>query len=134
MNVPNDRLLAEFRTPGNCELCGKFCSMCVAAHIFSRGAGRVDALINLVRVGMSAVAHCPCHHDSHSTQKQPRSKLLSVAAAREGVTVEFIESVIPAVRACPRWSTFERTSLWLREHFPREVAEAAMKICRGNYL
>lgn len=133
MNVPNDRLLAEFRTPGNCELCGSFCSMCAAAHIFSKGAGRVDARINLVRVGLSAVADCRCHHDSHANQNQPRSKLLAVAAKREGVAIEHIEAVIPAVRACPRLNTFAAASVWLRGHFPRDVAEAAMEICKENY-
>ncbi len=134
MNVPDDRLLSSFRNPGNCELCGKFCSMCCAAHIFSKGSGRVDHMMNLVRVGLSAVAHCRCHHDSHATQNPSRAKLLEVVAKREGFTAEFIESVIMAVRACPWQATFEQAENWLLSHFAdKVVAEAAIAIVKRNY-
>lgn len=134
MNVPDDTLIASYRKPGVCELCGKRCRMLCAAHIFSKGAGKVDHPWNLVAVGMDPVnGCCDCHLRSHNGPKPSREDFLRVVADREEVSPEHITETISAVRACPRKSTFEAASVWLREHFDRQVAESAIEIIRRVY-
>jgi hypothetical protein len=103
------------------------------AHIFSKGAGRVDAMLNLVQVGMDAVRDCDCHHRAHQGRSPSRADMLRIAAIREGVSALLIVETVQAVRACPRHSTFAASSVWLREHFPQDVAEAAISIVKGVY-
>lgn len=133
MNVPNFSLLASYRKPGLCQMCRKPCNMRCAAHVFGRGAGRVDAPINLIQLGMDALRDCSCHHNSHARGKPSREDFLEVVSAREGVPVALIIDTIHAVRACPRYSTFAKSSVWLREHFHRDAAEAAIAIIEGVY-
>lgn len=128
MNVPNDTLLASYRKPGLCEYCRKPCSMRCAAHIFSKGAGRVDHPINLIQLGMDALRDCDCHSRSHHGRSPTRDDFLAIVAGREQTSAQRISDTIAAVRACPRKSTFEAASVWLREHFPRDVAEKAIEI------
>lgn len=132
MNIPNDKLLASYRTSGNCEHCGKFCSMRVAAHVFSKSAGRIDHPLNLVHLGMNPVTDCVCHANSHSTPSPSRMDFLRIVSKREGVPVQLIVDSIAAVRACPRYSTATKSWLWLLEKFPREVAEGAFKIIKDS--
>lgn len=133
MNVPDDTLLASYRIPGHCELCGKFCVMLCAAHVFSRGAGRVDHPWNLVKAGMDPLRDCKCHHNSHATGKPSREEFLRVVADREEVSPEHITETISAVRSCPRKSTLTAAWLWLFDNFERQVAESAFAICKKNY-
>ncbi len=132
MNVPDDTLLASMRTPGACDYCGKECPNRAAHHIFTRGAGQVDWAPNLIALGWDAPG-CVCHVGFHYSGKPSMVQLLANSAARHGMTPDLIESTIHAIRACPRSSTFAKASGWLREHFPREVAESAIGVIRKVY-
>lgn len=133
MNVLDPDLLKSYRLPGLCECCGKVCKMRCGHHVFSKGAGQVDHQWNLVKVAMSPQDGCTCHHDHHLKGKPSRAEMLQIVSNREGVPVDVIDSVIPAVIACPRWNTLEMSAGWLNAHFPIEVASKAIEIIRRNY-
>lgn len=132
MNIPNDALLATYRKPGLCEVCRKPCRMRCAAHIFSKGAGRVDHPWNLVQVGMDTLRDCKCHHNSHANNSPSRLDLLRIVERREGVAIAFIQAVIPAIRACPRLGSIGNVATWLTKAFREEVAVAALGIIRES--
>jgi len=133
MNVPNNELLASFRSSGPCECCGRQCSMRAAHHIFPRGSGRVDWGPNLIALGWDYPG-CICHVGHHYSGKPTKAEFLAITSKREGWTVQFIESVIMAVRACPWQATFEQAENWLLSHFAdKVVAEAAIAIVKRNY-
>src|ERR1043166_7022540 len=55
MLLPNDKLLASFRTPGKCELCNRWASIKEPHHLRTVGAcgGPIDIRINLISCGSS---------------------------------------------------------------------------------
>jgi hypothetical protein len=94
MKVIDPVLLAEFAKPGRCEFCGRSCpSGRDPAHIFSRGAGRVDIACNLV----SLCRHC--HSMSHAGEVPTRRDLMCIAAMREKMTPEAIRDRVWRLRA-----------------------------------
>lgn len=102
MKVIHESLLARFRLPGRCEYCGKPCQDGRdPAHIFSRGAGRIDIAENLVSL-------CRwCHNSNHLGNSPTKGNLLTIAARREGTTPEEIEAKVMRLRAsklCKLWN------------------------------
>jgi hypothetical protein len=92
MNVVDEKVLDRFRGPGKCEWCGHLRKRLDAAHIFTRGAGRLDLPINLV--GLCHWCHV-CHHNGATPT---RAQLLVVAAIREGWPPDAMESCIHYLR------------------------------------
>ncbi len=86
--LPDDEgLLDEFRGPGRCEFCRRWCVAREAAHIVTRGFGgwsRMDIRINLVSLG--SAYECGCHYHAHQGGRPTITDLLVIVAAREGRT------------------------------------------------
>jgi hypothetical protein len=92
VKVINEDLLNEFRGFGKrCEWCGRL-RYCHAAHIFSRGAGRVDIPGNLVCLCWE------CHGANHNGHRPLKVDLLAIAAARERTTQDAITEEVYKIR------------------------------------
>ena len=103
MKVINKKLLAEFRQPGLCELCGKPCPEGRdPAHLLSRGAGRVDIRKNLISAERSC--HALMHNDPSAL-----AKAFEIVAAREGCTVQEIIDMVHRIRADDKCKVWEVT-------------------------
>ena len=96
MRIVDEPLLREFCFAPNCEWCNDYSQFGRdPAHIFSRGAGRVDIRENLV-------ALCRlCHNLHHAGLRPTRKELLKVAAKREGTTPKRIERIVQLIRRTP---------------------------------
>jgi hypothetical protein len=93
MRIENERLLAEFRHAARCEWCGKRTPQgCDPAHLFSRGAGRVD-----VRDNLAALCR-ECHTKQHAGNEPTVEQLLVLVAKREGKTPQTIRNKIARIR------------------------------------
>lgn len=93
MRVIDKPLLAEFSRPGRCEYCRKPCpDGRDPAHIYSRGAGRVDVRRNLVSLCRE------CHTRSHAGHAPRRWRLLIIAAKRELTTPKEIRDLVHSIR------------------------------------
>lgn len=99
MNHSRPNILKQFGGPGRCEACGLRCRKRAACHIYSKGAGRVDARFNLVSLGFDAVLDCPCHCENHAGGPCSREVLLKIAAKREGTTPAAITEAVHYIRA-----------------------------------
>ncbi len=102
MKIVNQPLIESYRTPGPCRFCGKKVRMRCAAHIFSKGAGRVDIRCNLVQLGMDAVTDCDCHHNSHMGNKPTFDNLLRISAEDHKCRPEDIHQVVYFLRRMPK--------------------------------
>lgn len=132
MNVPDPDTLASFRRGGRCELCGQPCMMLCGAHIWSKGAGRVDLPFNLVAVGMNPLVDCDCHVQSHCGILIPRERFLVVAAARERTTPRAITAVVHMLRRLPKNPRQAEIGYELNEleGESRRLAEKAIARCK----
>ena len=93
MKIINESLLQVFREKTRCEHCRKQCRQgCDPAHIFSRGAGRVDIHENLVSLCRS------CHTSSHAGGSPTKAEMLAIAAKREKTTAEKIIDLVNSIR------------------------------------
>lgn len=107
MKIIDEDLLAEFRTPGKCDLCGKRCRTREPHHVYGRGmggGGRMDIPINLL--GLGGPFECGCHRAYHDG-KIGREDMLSAVAKREQTTSELIVDEINRLR---RTNGFEQRS------------------------
>ena len=102
MRIVNQSILAQFRTPGRCEWCRTACTAREPAHLFSRGAGRLDIAVNLVALGSTLAYQCPCHSDHHSGREPNRNDLLAIVAQRENVLQDDIVAAVHFLRAAPK--------------------------------
>lgn len=94
MKIKNEPLLASFRCPGLCEVCGRPCSVREPHHIFARGmggGGQLDIPINLCAVGQAF--QCSCHRRHHDGNL-PRSVFIEAVAVREGMPVCTIDDTL----------------------------------------
>jgi hypothetical protein len=107
VKIINDALLASYRTSGPCRWCGRHVRMRCAAHIFSRGAGRVDIPSNLVALGMDALRDCDCHHRSHQGERPIFEDLLAVSAADNDCLQGSISDLVYLVRRLDKSTTKE---------------------------
>jgi hypothetical protein len=104
MKIINDALLMQFRGPGACEHCKRWCRMRQPHHLYSRGCGggqRLDVLINLIALG--SAFDCNCHGRLHDGAIM-RCDLLAIVAARENTTQDAIERTIYELRRAPKGS------------------------------
>lgn len=94
MRIKDEKLLNEFRGPGLCELCDRWCNDREPHHVYRRGCGggtRLDVRINLVAVGKFPA--CRCHllvHEGKITQEH----VLRIVAEREGMTPDEVQQEI----------------------------------------
>ncbi len=89
---PNEKLLDEFRGPGECEFCGFWCSVRNAHHCFERGHNswkRIDLRWNIISLGNMIGFQCRCHALYHAGRLK-RGQILEVIARREGLKVQWI--------------------------------------------
>ncbi len=95
----DEKVLASFRGPGKCLLCGTFSPQRECHHVFSRGAGRLDVPINLAALG--GAWSCQCH-----TRAQryviTRTKVVEAVAYREGLDYSFVMDRVPWLRRQPK--------------------------------
>lgn len=100
----DEKLLAEFRTAGPCELCYRWCNPREPHHLWGRGVGggtRLDIRINLIALGSSRGFQCECHTrigDGNLDNAMAKAKV----ANREGVSVDDIERRIMLIRRAPK--------------------------------
>ena len=93
MILIDENLLDIFRHKTTCEYCGKKVRTGLdPAHVFSRGAGRVDHAWNLVALDRT------CHTNHHFGMSPTRAELLEIIARREGVLAESIAAEIYRIR------------------------------------
>ena len=101
MKIIDKKLLKDFSRPGRCEWCDVyFAGGLDPAHIFSRGAGRVDITENLVSLCRT------CHSYNHAGKEPTRAQLLLLAAKRERTTAEEIVDKVQRIRRddkCKVW-------------------------------
>lgn len=130
MRIVNQPLIESFRTPGSCRWCQNPVRMRCAAHIFSKGAGRVDIRCNLVQLGMDPVTDCSCHHDSHMGLAPTFDDLLRLSAEDHKCRPEDIHQVVYFIRRLPK----ETTARQFRERaleLDREARLLAMQEFEG---
>jgi Fe-S oxidoreductase len=102
MRVVCKRLLREFAAKTTCEFCGIHCpDGCDPAHLYSRGAGRVDIRENLCSLCRE------CHTRSHAGGEPNREQLLAIAAKREGTTPDEITEKVY------RFRRDDRVKIWV---------------------
>ncbi len=133
MQVLNPDLLKSLRLPGLCEMCRRPCKMRCAHHVFCKGAGQVDSMLNLVQVAMSPHDGCDCHGRHHHLGNPSRHDFMRIVSKREGVPLELIAETIPAVIAVPPRLSRTQSADWLLAKFPVEVAEKAIEITQIVY-
>lgn len=104
MRIENADLLASFGGRRQCEVCGRV-RQCDAAHIFSKGSGRVDEPWNLVSLCREDHA---ANHQRTNGRDVTRTQLLEIAAMREGVSPEWIIAEVRRIRAMPQPRDGER--------------------------
>lgn len=92
MRIINKPLLRRFAEVYRCEYCGCRTPGADPAHIFGRGAGRVDIPANIVSLCRQ------CHTSSHAGGYPTFDDLLLIAAKREGVTPEWIVDEVYRIR------------------------------------
>jgi hypothetical protein len=104
MQIENETLLQEFRTPGPCEICCRFAPIREPHHVQTRGFGggqRLDIRVNLVAVGSSLKKKgsgfraftCHCHKLAQA-YKIETDFLVAIIAKREFVRKEEITEVM----------------------------------------
>lgn len=126
MTIDDPRLLSEFRTPGKCEWCGKWCRVREPAHLWAKGMGggaRLDIRINLIALGSTLAFECTCHTDHHAGHRPIREDLLAVVANREKTRQDTIEEAIWSLRRLPN-----RAPQRLIDAELRSLPEAARKL------
>lgn len=101
MRVENKAFLKSRCRVGRCEWCGKKGINLCAAHVFSKGAGRIDHPLNCVDVGLEPW-DCPCHVESHQLGYPGKDEFLTVIAAREQELQPDIETTIHLIRHLPK--------------------------------
>ena len=97
MRLIDEEVLIEARSRERCEWCGRRGPL-DAAHILSKGAGRVDLPCNIVALDRF------CHSRSHAGDDPTTADLLAIAAAREGILQDDIRRMVWAVRRAPKGS------------------------------
>lgn len=100
MIIEDEALLDEFRTAGQCELCGKDAPRREPHHAFARGLGggsRLDVRVNLVAVSAQGTFVCHCHRLFHDGFI-PRRCVLAIIALREGMTIDAVEREVYRLR------------------------------------
>jgi hypothetical protein len=123
MKIEDDVLLATYRVPGACEVCGVLCETLCAHHVFARGSGRVDLPFNLISIGLNPFV-CPCHARIHDG-KIGLSRVLEIVAKREGVRAEWIEEEIALLRRLPQPRVDEQYEQAIADHYTRLNQESA---------
>lgn len=92
--IVDERLLKQIRSQCRCALCGKR-KLLQAAHVMSRGAGRVDIRGNLLALCAD------CHrmeHDGNIT----KDELLDLSARMDGVDPEIVRDTVNLFRRIPK--------------------------------
>jgi len=107
--VKDDAAMDVARRRPCCEWCGHRCPNGTHPHhLFTRGAGRIDAPWNLVSL-------CAFHHRSHHDGNEPlKADLLAIVAQREKMLQEDVELAVWCVRRLPRDARPEQVERELR--------------------
>lgn len=105
MRVVSEEMLDRFRGAGKCEICLLWCNAREPHHCFAKGHGsgrRLDVSFNLIGLGSPQGAfRCVCHGLIHAGSIS-REEVLTVIAAREGMSIEDIESQVYLLRRAPK--------------------------------
>ncbi len=99
MRHVDEKVLASFRGPGKCALCGTWSPQRECHHVFSRGAGRLDVPLNLCSLG--GAWSCLCHAQAQR-YVITRAKVVEAVAFREGLDAAFVAQRVPWLRRQPK--------------------------------
>jgi hypothetical protein len=114
MIVKNEKILKEFRTPGPCEWCGRWCQVREAAHMQRRSQGRLDIRINLWSAG--GPFDCGCHHREHCNKlttplcnkpllpHEVSDRILAIIARRERLSEVQVREEINRINRLYKWA------------------------------
>ena len=123
MRVFDEELLATYRTPGECDFCGRTVKMRCAHHVFARVSGRLDLPFNLLAVGMEPW-DCHCHRQIEDGVIG-LEVVLDCVARRDGVTPEWIRDEVFRLRRLPQPRIDAEYERLIAEHYARFAAEQA---------
>jgi hypothetical protein len=132
VKIENEANLAQFRTPGFCDWCGKWCRLREAAHIFARGLGdarRIDMPFNVA--GLGRAFECICHKSHHDGNRPLHCDLLAKVAAREGLFQGDIETAVYCLWRLPHDYSPKRLKRELAA-IPRRAAELVQEAIAGH--
>ena len=105
MELIRDDRLKEIRMSGRCAWCLKKVQEVDPAHIFSRGAGRVDAACNLVP--LCRWCHTRSENANHWNGERPnRDDLLAIVRVKQGVSANAVWELVQWFRRT-RWKPGE---------------------------
>lgn len=100
MKIVNDKALDFARGPGYCDWCRKLVSNRNPHHVFSKGAGQVDARFNIAAICETFSGGLNCHHLVH-TGEIDDDDILIMVAEREDVIQDDIKSLVMLIRRMP---------------------------------
>lgn len=100
MEIVNVPLLLDFAAARECECCKRKVPQCDPNHVFTKGAGRIDARWNLISLWHE------CHVRFHDGNVK-RLIFLQIVAKREGVGVQDIVDAVALARRLPKDATVE---------------------------
>lgn len=109
MRIENKRLLREFAKATRCDFCGRHTQGCDPAHLWSRGAGRLDIRCNLMSLCRGLVidksgrisSWVSCHQD-YDGGLIPKETMIGKKATIIGYSAADIEHVVLVLKRLPK--------------------------------
>lgn len=100
MKLLNDKAVKRAKQRLRCEHCDSSCPQGTdPCHVYSRGAGQVDADFNLASLCRE------CHSGSHANISPSREELENCAAAREGIAAHDIKPCVDFIRRLDKYAS-----------------------------
>ena len=127
MRIVDPAMLGMFRLAHRCDFCGRATPHgCDPAHLFSRGAGRLDVRINLMSLcrGMFEGHYASCHEDQHAgllTQADLLAKKAAILGCQQGD----IRDAVQWLRRLDKDASPRQIG-----HMLREIGPTARKLAR----
>lgn len=121
MRIRNPPRLEDFRGPGLCMWCRKWCDKLEPAHIQSVGAGGSDIGINLISLGCAFC--CGCHRLSHDGFRPMRIDLEVKVAERLGLQFDQVRGVVNLILRLPKETPYETVNDLVREYLVGKVVQ-----------
>lgn len=107
MKLVNDEALDFARGPGWCDYCRRAVSSRSPHHVFSKGAGQIDAHFNIAALCDVFSGGLDCHHRVHTGEIDDDS-ILAMVATREHCHQDDIKQLVYLIRRLPKETTREQ--------------------------
>lgn len=98
MTHTDENTLNAFRGPGLCDYCNAWVPRREAAHVFSKGTGRLDIRIALAGLCGAFTGGMNCHGRQHNEGEPSQDDLLLMVSRRENVRQDDIRAVVWLLR------------------------------------